>query len=180
MSATVSSYQRSGGGTVQRNADVLPFPFPARPQAMTGYVRFVELGNIVESTESRIVQVGASDNTSPFFVLNETDGFYGVTHGNGATSVRVTLTVAPSIGQIVELVAQLNADGSVKLIQSIDGAAVTETATSSAVVLSSAWSGALLWINGVSTSFVGVSAFRNIVFERGVQSLATMRRLAGV
>ena len=60
-------------------------------------------------------------------------------------------------------------------------AAETETPESSALVLASAWSGTILYVNnrgqGDRAGFIGL---RNLVFHRGVQSLTTMRRLAGV
>lgn len=179
MSATVSSYMRSGGGTVTRNADILPFPFPARPQAMTGYLRFVESGNIALSNSEKLITIGG--DTVPRLLIQAIGGVYNLRHQNGILNVASTMTTAPSVGQIVELVSQLNADGSVKLIQSIDAATEEEASASTAAVFSAKWNEALLYFNSESPSArIGFTAFRNVVFHRGVQSLTTMRRLAGV
>lgn len=177
MSATTSSYMRSGSATVQRNADVLPFPFPARPQAMTIYVRFEEIGSIL-TNDARILQIGLNTNPRLFFFMG--GAVYRFTHRTANGSVNAILAVAPSIGDGVELVGQINADGSIKLIQSIGGAAETETSQTSALVLQPAWSDTLLWLNNVAGLSDGFTAYRNVVVERGVQPLATMRRLAGV
>jgi hypothetical protein len=181
MAASSSSYQPSAGAAVQRNADVLPFPFPARPQAMTIYVRFIEMGTILEASV-RIVEVSDIAAAGPLFRVFPVSGLYAFEHVNAAgANSRATLAVAPSIGNGVELLAQLTAGGTCKLIQSINEAAETETAESSALLLSPAWSSTILFVNDrLAEDRGGFIALRNLVFHRGVQSLETMRRLAGV
>ena len=181
MALFASSYVPTGGATATRNIDILPLPFPARPQAMTGYVRFVEQGSILING-ARIFQISNAANEAPALLLNSNATNYRCQHQNDTGIVTVVLAAAPSIGAGVELVVQLSADGSIVLIQSIGGAASTTTAASSALVLAVAWSSpTLLHINNVDgTSGLGFNAFRNIVFHRGVQSLTTMRRLANV
>lgn len=166
----------SGGGTVTRNADVLPFPFPARPQVMTGYIRFVELGTILIS-EARLWQISVAD-ANPRLMVEAVSGVYRMRHSTDNGTVTSTLAVAPSIGDGVEVMAQVNVDGSIQIHQSINGAALTSGSVSSALALAPQWSGVILNINrGGARGFI---AIREIVFHRGVQSLTTMRRLAGV
>ncbi len=182
MASFPSTYVPSGGTAATRAADVLPLPFPARPQAMTIYLRFVELGSI-KIASTRIVQISNAAATGASLFIRESGGNYQLLYQNTAgANVTSTQAAAPSIGQRVELVGQQASDGSVKLIQSIDGAAATEASQSSALALESAWGGPFLWINskGNLGTFVGFIAFRNIFFHRGVQTLVTMRRGAGV
>ena len=177
-----SSYIPSLGAAATRNADVLPFPFPARPQAMTVYVRFVELGSSDPGASGVVVFIGnAAGNAPGMDILFLSGGAgYSVRHFN-LVSVSATLAVAPTTGDSVELLAHLNADGSVDLEQSINSAVSTKSATSGANALASRWSGQFLWFNSEGISIaVGFAGYRNVVIHRGVQSLATMRRLAGV
>lgn len=183
MPTFASSYQPASGATVKRNADVLPLPFLARPQAMTVYVRFVELGSILTGTTTRVWHIGSSNNNNPRLAVNNNgSGLYQMVHVNlSAASVAATLAAAPSLDDMVELLGELGADGSVKLSQSVNGTAETTTATSAALVLPAAWSTpTLLYLNSIGTLVVGFLGLRNLVGHRGIQTFATMRRLAGV
>ena len=180
MSATVSSYIPTASGTDARTRDALSFSFNARPQASTAYVRFIELGTILGASNDRVIQYG--DGGNPNFRIDIGTAVYRVVHNNGeGSSVSASLAAAPAIGDIVELVGQLNADGSVVLIQSINGAASTTTTASSGIALAQAWEATNLYINSATTTTrVGFNAFMNIVVIRGAHSLARMRRFAGV
>lgn len=182
MSRTVSSYMRSGSGTVARKADILPLPFPARPQAMTIYTRHVNLGTSQTGTSTRLWQISKINDTNPRLLLFNSSGKFAIQLINLAGSaVTSTLADSPSVGSGIELVAQLSAAGTIKLLQSLDSAAETETSESAALRLESSWgAGALLFVNSINSSFVGFIALRNLIIHRGVQSLDTMRRLAGV
>lgn len=184
MSATVSSYVPSlTDATATRNADVLPLTFPARPQVMTVYMRFVEMGSVLNNgATARIFHVGASDDSDARLVCDSPSagGAFRLFHGARGGSVIVTLAVAPSLGDRVELRALLNADGSIQLHQSINSAAETSTAASSAQILAPTWSAPLIWLNSTGTDRIGFIAFRNVLIHRGVQTLETMRRLASV
>ena len=179
MATFASSYIPGNGATATRNADVLPLPFPARPQAMTGYLRFVEMGTGL-ITNARLFQIGDASNSSPRLMVLATSNKYRLTHANDTSSVSATLVTALSVGDNVEMLVQLNVNGSVKIVSVVDGT-TDESSTSAALVFASKWSGALLHLNqtGAGTQF-GFVALRNFVFHRGVQSLATMRRLANV
>ena len=180
MTLNTSSYIPTGGATATRNADVLPLPFPARPQAMTAYFRLIEMGSLLGSI-AYLFQISDASNSDPTLQMFANTGVYQAQHTNGNTNVIVTLATAPDVGDETELVLQVNADGSLKLIQSINGEATTETATSGALVFALAWSGQILHVGTRGSGVQGIqTGFRNMVFHRGVQSLATMRRLAGV
>lgn len=180
MATFASTHIPTSGATATRNADILPFPFPARPQAMTIYLRIVELGTILMSADTRVLTIGAVSNAAPRIRIYSGDGVYRATHDNGFSTGIVNLVEAPSVGDPFELMFQCNPTGAIKLIQSIDGAAETTTSESSDVIFADQWSAALLSVNSRGSASTGVNAFRNIVIHRGVQSLTTMRRLAGV
>ena len=183
MTQIASSYIPTGGATATRNADVLPLPFPARPQAMTVYVRFVELGTIKDPAGDfpGIFHIGGPATVNdPRFEIQESGGKYQLRHDNGIINVTATLAAASDIGDLVELRGVLNADGSVQMGQSINSAAETTTAVSDAAVLGPAWHTPRIYINSRGEERFGFIALRNLVFHRGVQSLETMRRLAGV
>lgn len=182
MSATVSSYIPTSGGTDARTKDVLSFPILARPQAMTFYVRFIEQGTIVLTGSRRVFEVGTAgvDPRLLCFAATAT-GTYKFQHNNGGTQVVASAAAAPSVGDVVELVGQLGATGAVTLIQSINGAAGVSSAETSALTLGTAWSSTAINLNATSTpADHGFTAFLNIVFVRGIHSLARMRRYAGV
>lgn len=164
-----------------RVRDQLSFPFNARPQAMTVYIRFRELGNLLNANSGRVLHIGAAAGTDPRFLIDGgTGGFYRVVYDNGPTAVSSTLATAPIYGDRVELRATLSATGIVQIHQSInEGAEVSATASGSAT-MAAAWSAATLWINSVSTSNVGFLALRNLRIERGSISLQQMRALEQV
>lgn len=184
MASFASSYQPSFGAGVKRNTDVLPLPFLARPQAMTIYVRFMELGTRLAAASTRLLSIAnAAGDTPRFAIDNSATNTYQLLHRNGAgTTVTASVSGQGGLGSIIELRAVLQSDGSIFIGQSIDAATETVSSTSSAAVLASAWSGQLIWFNsfGTSSSFRGFVGFRELVIHRGVQNLATMRRVAVV
>lgn len=179
MSSTISTYIPTSGATATRNADVLPFPFPARPQVMTVYVRFVELGSVLV-TNARVFQIGSVTSASPRLILFKASGGFRFQHQTLNGAVLATAAALSSIGDVMEYVCQLDTTGAVNLIQSINSAAKVTTGFSGGLTFAAAWSGPLLWLNSAGIGNIGFNAFRNIVFHRGVQTIETMRRLAGV
>lgn len=177
MAFAHSSYIKTIGATDIRARDVLSYPFPARPQAMSIYLRFVESGSILVAG-SRLIAIDIASSAVPrLFIWAQTQ--YQIRHDNEFGNVTATLAAAPVMGNSVELCGQLNANGSVNLIQSINGAATTETGASAALTLAQAWSASLLWINSVGTNGVGVNAFRNIEIQGGIHTMQDMRSKAG-
>ena len=189
MSLFTSSYQPSSGAIVQRKADALPLPFLARPQAMTVYVRFVEMGTIL-TANARVLQVG--DGTfgvsSGLLIMSRGSAgndMYRFNYNANFTNVQSQLSTAPALGDVVELMGQLLVDddgnASVQLHQSIAGAAATTAAESGAISLLPTWASQFLYFNSRNASLnVGFIAIREVGFHRGVQPFSTMRRLAGV
>src|SRR5690606_22720039 len=56
---------------VTRAADVLTFPWPHAPQAMTGYLRFVERGAIAYSDTRVLFQIGTGGTQPRLWVRSE-------------------------------------------------------------------------------------------------------------
>lgn len=177
MASFPGSYMPTSGGTAARNRDQLDAPFNARPQAMTVYVRFVESGTF-KITDARILQIGKSDDTTPSLILLEFSGKYRFQHFTTISNVAADLGAAPALGDLVELLGQLKADGSLVLQQSLNGAAATEASTATTLTFAQTWSDTRLWLNSIGTSNVGFARFRNVRVARGVNTMDQMRRIA--
>lgn len=180
MAQCHSSVIVTGAATDTRARDQLSFPITFRPQAMTVYVRFVELGtaSMLSSANNRLLQIGAA--TDPrFAILGISGGAYQAFLDNGPTQSVVTASGSPSYGSRVELCVTISSAGLVTIIQSINGAATTTATAASAAALPSAWSSATIWFNSISTATVGYAAYRNVEIVQGVRTMQQMRVLAG-
>lgn len=162
---------------VTRNRDQLSFPFTARPQAMSIYIRFVEAGTLNKGTNQKVLFLG---NASVFFQVISNGSFYLAQYTNGiSSSVASTLAAAPSVGQRVELLATLSATGTVTIHQSLNGGAISTATTSAARTLPVAWGAQTLWINSLSTANVGMGAYTHVEIAQGVRTMQQMRVVAG-
>jgi hypothetical protein len=178
-----SSYIKTEGTTVTRNADSLYFPFTAPPQAMTVYVRGGERGFRYSSQTPRWVQFSSAANAAPRFLLYSTSGgTAAVLHGNDINADVNTSVSAPRIlGDVVEARGVLRANGSCLAGASINGAAEVVSAVSStpAAGLAGAWSDTRMYLSGPANTDQP-HAYTHVLVATGEQSMATMRQLAGV
>lgn len=172
-----TSYKKTTTSAAARSADLLSFPFTTVPQNMTVYVKFIERGQILQ-TDSRVLQIGAGNNSVPRLVIREASGFYRVDHETAVAQVLSAQAAAPAMGNTVELRAVLGSDGSVICGQSINGAAETIAATSAGLTLSSAWSDTLLWLGQLNGASGGANAFLSVKVAKGTKTLTEMRALA--
>lgn len=187
MAKVASSYMRTNGAAVTRNHDALRWAnVMGRPCAMTIYIRFVELGAVGSATTfTRLLHIGDDSGTNPAYDIdNNNTNRYAVRYRrvSSGTANAVVAVAQPTVGDIVELNATLNNSGDVTLQQSINGtdATVVTSGGSGNQTLALAWSAPALRVNGLSaTSQIGFVGIRDVVIVRGVQTLATMRRLAG-
>lgn len=169
-----SSYIATAGSTVARAQEVLNFPFGAQPQAMTVYLRFVEDGSIKGGPY--LLSISNSVDATPSLLCFVASSVYKFRHNNGTSTVTVGAAAAPSIGDTVEFVGQIDANGAVKLIQSINGTAA-ETATSANLALAAAWSGPTIYINDRPQADVtGFNDFVDIAMFAGVHSRADCQK----
>jgi hypothetical protein len=181
--ATVPSYSILDASET-RNADSFYADFPYPPQAMTLYVKFVERGTLAGAIPSneRVVHIGSTSSLGyPRFLLYaHADGVYKCAHDNGTTTVVAGTTStlsATSYGDVVELRAVLNADGSVTIGQSINSGTEETSTDLRAVTLGTAWADTRIWINSVGSASYGVSQYRSVKVARGAKTMAEMRAL---
>jgi len=182
-----SSYIKTEGTTITRNADSLYFPFTAPPQAMTVYVRGVERGTRLNSAAAslNILSVSNDAGSDPILRINcFTNGRYQFQKRQSAANVTAALNndpAQPNVGEVTEFRGIVRADGSLGFALAKSGGAEVVGTDSSVQALESAWSGQRLFLNsnGLSGS-IGQFAFTHVVVATGEQSLSTMRQLAGV
>jgi len=120
-------------------------------------------------------------NAGARLALTRTNGgaSYTLTHNNGSTSVSATVAATVAIGDLVELRALLNDDGSIQLGVSINSAAETVGTASAANTLASAWAANTWYLNTDATpanagETTGVRALKAAL---GPRSMAVMRQL---
>jgi hypothetical protein len=171
-----SSYLKTSAGTASRTADSFYFDWPHPPQAMTVYAKWVERGTLASS--GKVLHVGsATAATDPRLVIESTGTFYWIRHDNGASTSTATLGVAPSIGDTVEIAGQLNADGSVAIYQSINGAAATTASDATVATPGPTWADTRLYLNSAGTSSIGNAEFIELKVLPGVHSMGTCRAI---
>lgn len=183
MSTTVTSFipERVANTALTRKADSLVFPFSGAPQAMTVYCRFRERGNAALTIVPRVWSCGTGSFPGLNVSFPSGGAGYQLTFNNNisGSSTIVTLATKPAVGQLVELRATLTSGGVIQLGQSINGATETLTASGAAMVLPQAWNTAQFFAGGIGGHY-GAIAIQNLLVMRGVQTLATMRKYAGV
>lgn len=156
-----TSYIPTTTAAVTRPADSSYWDYPPAPNELMVYVRFVEKGSALAG--ARILQIGsAADAVPKFLIYGSGGGVYRAHHFNSAGNGSATLAAGPALGDTVELVGVLFADGSTALYQSINGAAVTSAGPSSALALASSWSDTRLWLNSVASTGVGANRFAEV------------------
>ena len=171
-----TSYIATVGSAVTRAADSLYRTWNHKPQAESHLLAFVERGSLL--TSGTLMHIGsATAATDPRLIVESTGTYYRVIHDNGSTTATATLAVAPSIGDKVEILAQLNADGSVAIYQSINGAATTTASDATTVTVGSAWADTRMYLNSAGTSTVGFVDWLGDKHAAGVQTMTHMRAL---
>lgn len=159
----------ASGGT--RAADGFSWAFPPAPQAMMAYVRIVEGGTNTVNSGYGLVQISNAGGSDPVFLIYSPSGIYTAFHSN-AGAVTSGAGAGSLLGETVELVAILFTDGSVQLIQSRNGLAVSSGARSGAKALGAAWSGAVLTLNA-NVSAIGVNKFADLRIVKYADVVAT-------
>lgn len=129
--------------SLAQGADSLFIETKTPPIAMTGYLRAINRGSSLAANDTRLEHWGLTNaTTDPRLVTDVQGGLFRLLHDNGSAEVSSTLAAAPTLGQVFELRRELFADGSVRLHQSIAGAAETSAAASAANALGTTWGGA--------------------------------------
>lgn len=173
---------RTYNAAATREADLLVRFWPSNPQAMTVYLRFIETGTVESTTLSTqaLFELGSTSVNPRFIVFANGAGFYAVLHNNGMGGSRsASALVAPAYGDLVEIVATLNPDGSVSITQTINGvtAAIVTSAGGALVFSPSGWATRRAFVGNGTQMILNL---RNCVVDRGVKDTTQMRRRAGV
>ena len=183
MAKVATSYMRTNGATVTRAVDVLVWSnVTGRPSALTGYIRFIEIGANSEAVARNVWQISDTSRTRPMVNLRtNTNGQYLAELGGAVSTTTATAAAVATLGQVVEIRVTITVsgmNGTVTIGQSLDGGAEVAV-TSTAVVMGVAWSQACIRLGGTGNVAATLAAVRDLFFYRGVHSMATMRRLAG-
>ena len=165
---------------IMGTTDRVVFPLGWAPQALSGWIRFIETGARVATAGATLLALSGDDPTTGVRLYLDTSGtasgYYGITYHNGSTSVTARLASGqPTTGQVVDLRWQWASNGALSLWQSINGGAET-TATSSALALPAAWaSGAKLRINRRGlTQNAGQQSLRSVLLAPGALPAAQL------
>ena len=174
-----SSYIKTEGTTVTRNADSFYLPFTAPQQAMTVYVRGVEQGINVSGSD-RIWHIGLTTGARAACRKSATltDAFVDSTGSSLSTGGGSTNPA--TLGLLREFRTTLSAAGSITQYTSNSSGAEVAGSASTALGLGAAWSAQRLYLNSSETTNVGQFAFTHVAVVPGVQSMAEMRAIAGV
>lgn len=177
-----SSYIKTEGTAVTRNADALYFPYTAPPQAMTVYIRGVEMLQGTQPADATLVHFGAASAS-----VDPRCSVYRFAAGNGYRALHdpaaaVTATTAATIERntLLECRTVLGTNGSVLIGAAKNNGAEVLSPVSSANPFGSAWADTRLWLNSAGVSSTGFFGFTHVVVAKGEQSMDTMRQLAGV
>jgi hypothetical protein len=134
------------GSGASRAADSFYWNFPPVPQAMMLYHRFVE--QMSGDFSASLFEIAGAAHAAAYFMAYRDNAFtgYRLVHQPAGTNVIAQLTTFPLVGDTCEHGYLIASDGSVRIIQSINGAAVTDSGFTAALALAAAWNGPRLWL----------------------------------
>lgn len=138
---TNSDSVRDSLGLLMGTADKLSWPSNLGVYAMAGRVAFAQVGAIA-AAGSALFYLGNDAVTGARLFIASSGTGYQIVHHNGTAQVATTAATAPTDGQLVVIRWQLNANGSVQMWQSINGAAETTTGATAANTPAAAWGSA--------------------------------------
>lgn len=173
-----SSYIPTTTGSAPRNADTLYAPWLHVPQEMTLYLKARELGALATGGTLPYVLIG--DGSAARFSIFATASGLEVGHDNGP-DVLVAAYInsgLPTIGQDFEVVAHLNADGSVDSVLSVEGGANVTASDPTERTLASAWGAPRANILWDGSSVAGFGAIISVKAVRGIYTMEQMRKIA--
>lgn len=162
---------------VSRSVDHLYWSHTPTPQAMIGYLRFIERGGAIQPGARLLAfDTPGADSNPQFLVFNRSNTAYTAYHHNGTSSVFADLLTAPAIGDTCELVFLLSATGQPRIIQSINGGAVSDSGFAGALSLSAMWGGtpnAALWLNESAGSGPTAGGYADVKVVKYADVVAT-------
>ena len=162
--ASSSSYIQTTSAVATRGAESVSFPQYTTPSAVQFYVKFIESGTAHGTGSLDLLSWGTTTNRLEIYATG--DG-YRTYQNTGGTTRTTTALAQPDVGDVVEYIGTLNADGSVGALQSVNSAASTTTSDTAALSLGSAWSDQVIRLNMVAGSQRGYGHFAAVVMTRG-------------
>jgi hypothetical protein len=174
-----TSYIPTTGAAATRNGDVSTIPLISpftTPQAMTIYIKFVELGLAKRGGFTRLLQIGdATTGRKTVNIRTNNSLRYDCVHEvNAGPGVSSDPGVAPADGDVVEIRAVISSSGAVLTGQSINGGAEVLGAQSAGLAFDPNWANAG-GAGDVYTLSSGPVALQRLRFALGVQTMATMQ-----
>lgn len=175
-----TSYIPTAGGTDARAADTLTFPFVARVQTLTAYIRLIQNGTLPYSASTdQIVGIGTSATETFAQLVN--GGGAATVHGRINATQSGVVTPGATHGQAVEIVLWVRVTAATKTATSqvqsaVNGVIGTAGTVSAAVSVADGFTGDVLTL----TNSLGVSPTTHVCVMRGVRDMLTMRRIMGV
>jgi len=154
----------SAGSSVTRAVENCSWNGAPDPQAMVIYLDMVLVDPLATGNSRRFLQIGKSDDSdSRIFIHNQAANKIRLSYDPGTeTTADITLTT-PAVGERVQIVASLEADGSGRLVVSHAGADPTGSDFAAAAEgMATAWSDNVLWLNSIGTASVSAEKYRQV------------------
>lgn len=173
-----TGYVKTTTATVSRNGELLKYPFLLPPTALTTYSKFIDIAPGDSVVTQRILNIGLG--TDPRILFNKvpgTPGTYQFQHRTTLGTVSSSAnTGTASVGDVIEVLGVLNADGSVQATASRNGATAVVGTASAALAMPAAWNTAEIYIGSDGGNWGSGSIFLvPAKVARGVKTMAQMR-----
>jgi hypothetical protein len=167
-----ASYQ--GPSLDTRNADQWSVDYPHGPMAASYATRFVERAAppwvAAGDLSPRLWQIGAAAGSSPLLLIAKPSGAstYLAGHATALGESNSTIALTPTPGDLIELMLELFADGSVHLHgRKNGGAVVSDSGPGTAIPFAPAWSDDVLHLGSLGSSAGADIAFGGLIAKRG-------------
>jgi hypothetical protein len=177
MSTYATSYIKTTSAAVTRPQDLLSFSFAAKWQSVSGYYRCIQIAALDSTVDLWRIGVNAAGTVgiqTGFIVLDTQTGLYRLR----ANGLGVSIAVGGVIGDLLEFWFTIAPSGAATFSGAANGGAITST--SGTVTMNQAnFDVATIWV-GHASGNAGCVALRNAWLGRGVLSVDSLRRFAGV
>jgi hypothetical protein len=158
-----------------RGADSFYWNFPPAPQAMIGHLRLVEGGtSLVPGAGLWAIDTIAGSGGPRLLMWCSATGVYQLYYQPVASGANYVASLATGgLGDTLDLVWLLTSAGSIRLVQSINGAAVTDSGLVAGAALPAAWADTKVQINSHYSGGVGLGKFAEFKVVKYADVVAT-------